>query len=59
MSKDNKEKLPELNEEKLVDDELEQVSGGQIEIAEDEAAVSARGTIVIRGITGSDGGHWA
>jgi len=33
----------------LAEDELEQVSGGHIELAEDEAAVSARG-IVNRGL---------
>lgn len=58
MSKENKEELQKLNKEKLADDALEQVSGGQIELVEDEATVSAGGTMVTRGISGS-GGHWA
>jgi hypothetical protein len=41
MFKESKEKLPDLNGEKLSDNVLEDVSGGQIELTEDTAEVSA------------------
>jgi hypothetical protein len=58
MSKENKEDLQKLNEEKLADDMLEQVSGGHIEIEEDDPTCSANGMMVTKGIT-SSGGPWA
>ncbi|MEN6315559.1 MAG: hypothetical protein ABFD25_15100 [Clostridiaceae bacterium] len=59
MLVDNKKKLPELNEEELADKELEDVSGGHIEIAEDEATASAEKKIVTNGLTSNGRGHWA
>jgi len=59
MLVDNKKKLPELNEGELADKELEDVSGGQIELVEGEATVSAEKKIVTNGISGSGRGHWA
>lgn len=42
MSKANKNDLQESADKKLPDDALEQVSGGQIELVEDESAYSIR-----------------
>ncbi|MEA4890108.1 MAG: hypothetical protein VB070_11650 [Clostridiaceae bacterium] len=41
--KANKRKVSKGNSKQLAEDELEQVSGGHIELVEDEAAVLARG----------------
>jgi hypothetical protein len=62
MSKESKVKMPESDpesiEEKLADDTLENVSGGQIELAGDEPAGPAERRMVTNGIT-SNGGPWA
>lgn len=54
MSKDYEEKLSELNEEKLADDELKDVSGGQIELAADEPTGLAGGTTASNGLSKGD-----
>lgn len=59
MSKKNEKDLQKSADEKLADDQLEQVSGGHIELVEDEPTNSVKGTMVTSGITSSGGGPWA
>ena len=56
MNKENgkEEKLPDLIEEKLTNDDLKDVSGGHIELTQDNVNLGA--TITPRRIRGD---HWA
>lgn len=62
MSKNIKKKTPvapELNEEKIDDEKLEQISGGHIEIVEDDSENSTDKPMKINGLTSNGNGHWA
>lgn len=54
MLKENEKDLQKPADEKLADDALEQVSGGQIELVEDEPMCLTGGTTVKRGIGQGD-----